>query len=63
MVPDNQVWNYNFMGISQVLNMKYGLILQIPKDFYNEIHRSSHFIKFNKQDEEKDIIDMDDAYK
>ena len=26
--------------------MKYGLILSNPRDFYHEIHRASHFIKF-----------------
>ena len=52
MVPDNHIWNYNFIGLGVVPNMKYSLILSNPKDFYHEIHRTSHFIKFIKQDEE-----------
>ena len=43
LVPDNEVWNYNFIGVEPVNNMSFGLNLEIPKDFYNEIHRPSHF--------------------
>lgn len=39
--------------------MKYGLILANPKDFYNEIHRASHFIKFIRN-EDKDQVDEAD---
>ena len=46
MIPDNHIWNYNFIGLGLVPNMKYGLILSNPRDFYHEIHRASHFIKF-----------------
>jgi pre-mRNA-processing factor 8 len=64
MVPENQMWNYNFIGLSLVQNLKFGLILENPKEFYNEIHRVSHFIRFNKGDEEEDAetIDKDDFY-
>lgn len=47
MVPDNNLWNYNFVGLGLVPTMKYGLILNNPKEFYNEAHRASHFLKFN----------------
>ena len=43
LIPDNEVWNYNFIGVEPVNNMSFGLNLGIPKDFYNEIHRPSHF--------------------
>lgn len=52
MIPDNGMWNYNFVGLGLVPNMKYGLILNNPKEFYNESHRASHFIKFNKLENE-----------
>lgn len=52
MVPDNHIWNYNFIGLGVVPNMKYSLILANPRDFYHEIHRTSHFIKFIKQEED-----------
>jgi len=45
------MWNYIFAGIGLVPSLKYGLILANPKDFYNEIHRAQHFIKFNRNDE------------
>lgn len=54
------MWNYNFVGLGMVSNMKYSLILGNPKEFYNEIHRVQHFIKFNKiQEEENDDLNMD----
>jgi len=51
MVPDNHIWNYNFVGLGLVPSMKYSLILANPKDFYHELHRASHFIKFIKGDD------------
>lgn len=39
MCPDNGIWNYNFVGLGLVPNMKFALILQNPKEFYNEAHR------------------------
>jgi len=64
MVPDNNIWNYNFIGLGLVPTMKYGLILANPKDFYNEIHRISHFIKFRRTEdaEETDIIDKENVF-
>ena len=43
LIPDNEVWNYNFIGVEPVNNMNYGLTVGVPKDFYNEIHRPNHF--------------------
>jgi len=65
MVPDNQMWNYNFTGLGVVPNMKYGLILANPKDFYHEIHRTSHFIKFIRTEdtnEENEAADKEDYF-
>jgi pre-mRNA-processing factor 8 len=53
MCPDNGIWNYNFVGLGLVPNMKFALILQNPKEFYNEAHRVQHFIKFNKGDSDQ----------
>ncbi|EGR30484.1 pre-mRNA processing factor 8, putative [Ichthyophthirius multifiliis] len=55
MCPDNSIWNYNFVGLGLVHTMKYALILVNPKDFYNENHRVSHFIKFNRTNEEEEL--------
>jgi pre-mRNA-processing factor 8 len=66
MVPDIQMWNYNFIGYGVVPTMRYGLILSNPKDFYHEIHRVSHFIKFNRPDDDdeqdKAIVDIEDKF-
>jgi pre-mRNA-processing factor 8 len=39
--------------------MKYGLILSNPKDFYHEVHRSSHFIKFIRNEDKDQVDDAD----
>lgn len=46
MVPDAGPWNYNFMGMKHSVNMTYGLKLENPKEFYHELHRPGHFLKF-----------------
>ena len=30
--------------------MKYDLILSNPKEFYHEVHRSSHFLNFSNEE-------------
>ena len=46
MVPDAGVWNYNFMGVRHNVNMKYGLKVENPLEFYHELHRPAHFLRF-----------------
>jgi pre-mRNA-processing factor 8 len=46
MVPDADVWNYNFNGVKHRSNMKFGLKLGIPKEYYHEDHRQAHFLNF-----------------
>ena len=64
MVPDNRIWNYNFIGIGLIPKMKYSLILGTPKQFYDEGHRVTHFVKFiRKNDEgEGDDVDFEDTF-
>ena len=52
MVPDDNIWNFNFMGVRHNVNMSYGVKLGLPREFYHEIHRPTHFLTF---------LDMDDA--
>jgi pre-mRNA-processing factor 8 len=41
MNPSNGgIWNYNFNGINFSENMKFGLVIDTPKDFYHEMHRT-----------------------
>lgn len=47
--------------------MKYSLILANPRDFYHEVHRASHFIKFGKneadnENEVNEVADLEDFY-
>lgn len=52
MVPDDSVWNYNFMGVRHSVGMEYGVKLENPKEFYNEAHRPSHFLAFTALDDD-----------
>jgi len=64
MVPEGGVWNYNFNGINFNQNMRYKLVLDNPKDFYNEMHRTSHFLDFTHQDDHtmNETADKEDFY-
>jgi pre-mRNA-processing factor 8 len=63
MVPDAGPWNYNFMGMKHSVNMTYGLALQNPKEFYHEIHRPGHFLKFEAlEGQERDGADREDLF-
>ena len=53
MTPSNGgMWNYNFNGVNFSENMKFGLCVDNPKDFYHEIHRVQHFMEFIRQQED-----------
>ena len=65
LVPDDDIWNFNFMGVKHSAGMDYGLKLGIPFDFYNEMHRPSHFLTFTNMDEGEtatDAADVDDFF-
>merc|ERR1711948_145598 len=51
MVPDNGVWNYNFMGVKHSTAMKYSLCVENPKEYYHKCHRPAHFLNFTQQEE------------
>jgi pre-mRNA-processing factor 8 len=59
MVPQDDRWNYNFMGVSHSTGMKYKLKLANPKDFYAEIHRPSHFLNFTSMETDENALDAD----
>lgn len=67
MIPEGGgLWNYNFNGINFSQNMRYSLVLDNPKDFYNEAHRTAHFLDFGRdqQDEgaEENAADREDLF-
>lgn len=50
MTPDNDIWNYNFIGIRLDNLQKSAFVFKpsIPKPFYHPVHRAGHFITFNR---------------
>ncbi|EDX15531.1 GD15246 [Drosophila simulans] len=64
MVPAQSSWNYNFMGVRHDPNMKYELQLANPKEFYHELHRTSHFLLFSNLEDGGDGAgaDREDVY-
>ena len=49
MVPNNNIWNYNFIGIKIEENKEENIYkVDNPSKFYDEIHRTGHFINFCK---------------
>ncbi|CAG8442785.1 1828_t:CDS:2 [Diversispora eburnea] len=61
MVPENDIWNYSFMGPSHSANMKYNIKLDVPKEFYHELHRPQHFLNFSSMEEDIEA-DREDAF-
>eukprot|EP01041_Mallomonas_annulata_P005280 gene5280-10566_t len=59
MVPDDEIWNYNFMGVKHSMGLEYSLRLGIPRDFYHETHRPSHFLTFTNMEEVENVVEAD----
>ena len=63
MVPEDDVWNYNFMGVQHSKSMKYDIKLANPLPFYDETHRPYHFLNFtNMEALGADEADRDDPF-
>ena len=62
MVPSDDVWNYNFMGVQHSLTMNYELKLATPLSFYDEKHRPYHFLNFAAMDRGGDAADVEDPF-
>ncbi|KAH3674624.1 hypothetical protein WICMUC_003170 [Wickerhamomyces mucosus] len=48
LVPSTDIWNFAFMGMRYNKDLEYDLKLDIPLEFYHELHRPGHFIAFNE---------------
>ena len=59
MLPQDDVWNYNFMGVKHSIGMEYHLKLGNPRDFYNDIHRPSHYLTFTSIEEVENVAEAD----
>ncbi|GIX65498.1 pre-mRNA processing splicing factor PRP8 [Babesia caballi] len=55
LVPGDDAWNYNFMGAKHSIHMQYQLQVEVPRPFYDPIHRPLHFIQFAQANELKDF--------
>eukprot|EP01040_Poterioochromonas_malhamensis_P001445 gene1445-1533_t len=64
LVPEDEVWNYNFMGVKHSVGMEFDLNLGVPIEFYHEKHRSNHFLNFTSlEDAETEVGgDVEDAF-
>eukprot|EP00919_Chromeraceae_sp_WS-2016_P038122 GHVR01091062.1.p1 GENE.GHVR01091062.1~~GHVR01091062.1.p1 ORF type:complete len:2068 (+),score=339.45 GHVR01091062.1:814-7017(+) len=63
LVPDDAIWNYNFVGVKHSVSMRYGLMLDNPKEFYHESHRPAHFLQFQQLELQQQAgVDRDDCF-
>lgn len=67
LVPDTDVWNYTFQGVNHTPSMRYALKMDVPIEFYHEMHRPSHFLSFAALEETAASqgtaeVDHDDAF-
>ena len=66
MVPANGgLWNYNFNGINFSETMRYSLVVDNPREFYSEMHRTQHFLDFTARtggEEDEQVADRDDHF-
>ena len=65
MVPDDDIWNFNFQGVKHSATMDYHVKLGIPREFYHEHHRPAHFLTFSSMEETaqgSDQADVQDVF-
>ena len=56
-------WNYNFMGVRWSSTMPYELRLGVPKEFYHQVHRPSHFLNFaSLEDAAGEVTEREDLF-
>ncbi|SCU79447.1 LADA_0B00716g1_1 [Lachancea dasiensis] len=55
LVPAADTWNYAFMGAAFDSRGTCDLKLDVPLEFYNELHRPVHFMQFNEVVENEEL--------
>lgn len=61
--PKYSIILMGFLGVRHEANMKYELMLSNPKDFYHEVHRTSHFMNFTSLEEGDAVAaDLENAF-
>ncbi|CAK7904636.1 pre-mRNA-splicing factor 8 [[Candida] anglica] len=48
LVPEDDLWNYSFVGATWNAGTDYDVKIDIPLPFYHELHRPIHFKTFNE---------------
>ncbi|SCU81555.1 LAME_0B07646g1_1 [Lachancea meyersii CBS 8951] len=63
LVPTSDLWNYAFMGAAFNPESSTELKLDVPIEYYNELHRSVHFLQFGEVvDNEELEPDQEDVF-
>ncbi|KAK6462751.1 putative pre-mRNA splicing factor [Scheffersomyces coipomensis] len=55
MVPEDEIWNYFFIGSIWNANNLYDVKYDVPMKFYDELHRPIHFSTFNAIDVNNEV--------
>ncbi|KAK8795086.1 hypothetical protein WA588_003937 [Blastocystis sp. NMH] len=69
LVPAENSWNYNFRGTQFRVTESYDVTPDVPKEYYDPVHRPEHFLSFSnvdrveKPDAARDNVEeRDDAF-
>ncbi|ODV69311.1 PROCN-domain-containing protein [Hyphopichia burtonii NRRL Y-1933] len=62
LVPDDNIWNYSFIGPVWDPNAEFDLKIDIPLPFYHELHRPTHFSTFNEIEGIEVEADREDVF-
>lgn len=62
LVPDDNIWNYSFIGPVWDPNGQFDLKMDIPLLFYHELHRPTHFTTFNEIEGNDVEADQEDVF-
>ncbi|RLV89289.1 Pre-mRNA-splicing factor 8 [Spathaspora sp. JA1] len=63
MIPEDEVWNYFFIGTMFNPKEMYDLKIDVPIGFYHELHRPIHFLGFTQLQEENIVeADQEDVF-
>lgn len=62
LVPSTGSWNLNFTGVKFSASMQYSLKVDNPLEFYDSLHRPSHFLNFTNLQTTEDSVDKEDVF-
>lgn len=62
LVPDDNIWNYSFIGPVWDPNGPFDLKIDLPLPFYHELHRPTHFSTFAEIEGNEVEADKEDVF-